>query len=289
MFIEQRLKVQGSVVIRPTQVILHSLANGYNFAAGVGWLESAANPLEAHYAVRADGHVVQLVLETMRAEANLQANRRPDGTGAISIETDSSVPATEPWSTAQVDALVELVTAICRRHGIPARLCRSASDPGIGWHVMWGAPGAWTPVAKSCPGPARIAQVSAVIVPRVAAALRLQQQTPSSTPTVPANPAEDDMTDQDRELLKQIQEIATLAAERSLDAVKHAIEARDSGNNAASIASDVRNLITSIVIPGLDDGDSPVDPQVLADALVGRFGPAIARGVGDLLAARLAS
>lgn len=188
--IQKRLKQQGSVSIVPDQVIFHSLANGNNFAAGVGWLASPANPLESHYAVGSDGTIVQLVEETQRAEANYNANRRPDGHGAISIETDSSVAATEPWTDAQVDALVELTIDICRRHGIPARLCPAWDQPGLGWHIMFGAPGKWTPVSKSCPGPKRIQQVREVILPRVAAALRAVENPPPITekPSTPATP-----------------------------------------------------------------------------------------------------
>jgi hypothetical protein len=164
-------KKQDSVSIKPTQIILHSLANSYNWAGGVGWLLDPKNALESHYAIRKDGYTVQLVPDTLRAEANYRANRRPDGTGAISVETDSDKFGVALWSDEQVDAIVDLLTDLCRKHGIPARLCRSASDPGIGWHIMWGSPGEWTPVAKACPGPGRIVQMRTQILPRVQANL----------------------------------------------------------------------------------------------------------------------
>lgn len=160
---EIALKSQASQSIIPTQVILHSLGNANNFESGWGWMVDPGNPLEAHLAIRLDGYRRQAVPYTERADANYTANHRPDGTGAISIETDSSINALEPWTDDQVESIIEVVTNICRTFSIPPRLCRSPDDPGIGWHIMWGTPGAWTPVAKACPGPARIAQVPGIV------------------------------------------------------------------------------------------------------------------------------
>lgn len=157
------LKNQDTQPIIPTQVILHSLGNGYSWLGGLGWLRDPNNPLEAHVCIRQDGFRVQLVPYTVRADANYRANRRPDGTGAIAVETDSSIQATEPWTADQVASIVELLVELCRRFAIPPRLCRSPDDPGIGWHIMFGSPGAWTPSAKVCPGPARIAQVPGIV------------------------------------------------------------------------------------------------------------------------------
>jgi hypothetical protein len=36
---------------------------------------------------------------------------------------------------------------------------------GVGYHTLFGAPGAWTPVAKSCPGPKRKVQFHDWLVP----------------------------------------------------------------------------------------------------------------------------
>lgn len=194
---EVRLKSQSSQPIVPTQVILHSLGNANNFESGWGWMVDPSNPLEAHLAIRLDGYRRQAVPYTERADANYSANRRPDGTGAISIETDSSVSALEPWTYDQVESIIEVVTNICRTFSIPPRLCRSPDDPGIGWHIMWGTPGVWTPVAKACPGPARIAQVPGIVA-RVAANLGQIEVLPSPPATRP--PSEEDIvTPQDKQ------------------------------------------------------------------------------------------
>lgn len=204
----QQLKDQGSVPIVPTQIILHSLANGWSWDGGVGWLLDPANPLESHYAIRRDGYRVQLVPDTQRAEANYGANRRADGTGAISVETDSDRDAVEPWTPDQVASITELLVAKCREYNIPPRLCRSADDPGIGWHVMWGAPGAWTPVAKTCPGPARIAQLRDEIVPEVYR--QVTQPTKPSTPE-PTTTTDLEINMDEKMLRKLIREEATAA------------------------------------------------------------------------------
>lgn len=151
--------------IRPTQVILHVSAGestdlfGYWTTPGV--------VLESHFYVTRAGVVEQYEDTTVMAEANLNANRRPDGTGAIAIETQGA-DANGQWDPAQVQAIIRLVRWLCQTHGIPARLCPGPDAPGIGWHVMWGAPGPWTPaVGKVCPGPARIQQIHQSIMPHL--------------------------------------------------------------------------------------------------------------------------
>ena len=105
------------------------------------------------------------------ADANYRANRRPDGTGAISIETEDNVgnPDTLPWTDAQVDTLVRLALWAARVHRIPGRRCPSPSSPGIGFHTLFGAPSAWTPVSKTCPGVVRIRQFNQTVLPAIVA------------------------------------------------------------------------------------------------------------------------
>lgn len=166
--------------MRPTQIILHSGANAWNFNGLVGHLLNPGQPLESHYAIRFDGYRLQMVPDNLSADANYTANKRPDGTGALSIETDSDTAATDPWTLDQVKSIIELIAAKCREHGIPPVPTPSSSAPGLGFHIMWGSPGAWTPVNKSCPGAARIAQFYNVIIPGVQAVLAGQSTTTQS-------------------------------------------------------------------------------------------------------------
>lgn len=152
--------------IRATQVILHVAVSeadslyGYWTSPGVG--------LESHLYVPYEKRPEQYVDSGRSADANLTANRRPDGTGALSVETAGLGGG--QWTDHQLDEIVAFIRWAHSEHGIPLRLCRTPDDPGIGWHVMWGAPGPWTPaVGKVCPGPARIEQIKTVIMPRLLA------------------------------------------------------------------------------------------------------------------------
>lgn len=152
-------ETHGQGRITPRAVILHTAAGAseslYDF------FRNSSN-LESHFMVGESGHIEQYIDTTVRADANYNANDF-----AVSIETgDGGV--IKPWNSAQVASLVRLVGWICDTHGIPKRQIPSAYSSGIGWHVQFGAPGAWTPSVKSCPGGPRIHQTKTVIIPRVA-------------------------------------------------------------------------------------------------------------------------
>ena len=140
--------------ITPRVVIMHS-------AAGKGSLYRfflRSSNLESHFWVSETGAVEQYIDTNVRADANNKANGF-----AISIETESTRSATEPWNPAQLAAIVKLVRWCCDTHGIPTVKCPRWDGSGIGWHIQFGAPGPWTPVSKSCPGPARIRQMPGLI------------------------------------------------------------------------------------------------------------------------------
>lgn len=145
--------------IEPRIAIAHS-------AAGSGSLYRFflnGSNLESHFWISKTGIIEQYMDTNVRADANLKANAF-----AVSIETESSIAATEPWTDAQVKALIRLLDWLCDTHpAILRRQCPAWDAAGLGWHIMFGAPGPWTPVAKSCPGPARIKQMQTVIIPAV--------------------------------------------------------------------------------------------------------------------------
>lgn len=147
--------------ITPRVAILHS-------AAGLGSLYRFflnSSNLESQFWVGRDGDLEQYGDTEIRADANLAANPF-----AVSIETESSIAATEPWTDKQVATLIRLLDWLCTVHPeIKRQQVPTWDGSGIGWHIMFGAPGPWTPVAKSCPGPARIVQARDVIIPAVAA------------------------------------------------------------------------------------------------------------------------
>jgi len=168
-----------TTLIVPTTVILHSAVTPGGAKSLFGHFSKANVPLESHFYLRMDGTCEQYVDTAQRADANNKANAF-----AISIETeDNGRPDLEPWTKAQLDALVALVDWCCTTHKIPRRQAPTWNGGGIGYHTMFGAPSPWTPVVKTCPGKARIAQFPDV-VKRVVAL--------EAPPVFPLSPIEDD-------------------------------------------------------------------------------------------------
>jgi len=103
------------------------------------------------------------------------------GRATTSVDTSDGGDPLRPWSSRQLAALVSLGVWWCRQTGHPARLVRSATEAGIGYHAQFSE---WNPDGRTCPGPTRIAQLHDVVIPRIATALT--QAVPlSSLATVP--------------------------------------------------------------------------------------------------------
>lgn len=126
--------------------------------------------IEAHFYIRDDGTTEQYRDTKFEADANLHANsfQGKDGKlyGYISIETWGL--DTGEWNPAMLDEIKRLLLWASATHHFPLHKCASPTDPGVGYHVMFGAPGPWTPVAKTCPGPNRIKQFDNILVPWMA-------------------------------------------------------------------------------------------------------------------------
>lgn len=168
----ERMELQpesdGQPAIVPTQVILHSIAAPWTPRRMYEYWRDSTN-LESHFGVGFDGAVGQFVGTRTRADANMHANRRPDGTGAVSVESASNLDHTDPWTDAQLTALVELGAWLHRTHDIPVRVCRSAADPGFGYHRLFPE---WSAGGTACPGDARVRQFHDVVLPGIAARVR---------------------------------------------------------------------------------------------------------------------
>jgi hypothetical protein len=160
--------------IRPTQLIFHSIVGPwtprrtYEF-----WRDSST--LESHFGLGYDGDIAQYIGTETRADANAAANRRPDGTGAISCETASNTSASDPWTAAQIEQLIRLGAWAHQRHEIPLRICRSWSDPGFGYHSLFPQ---WSTSGTACPGKARIEQFKTVVFPGIVARATGKTTTP---------------------------------------------------------------------------------------------------------------
>ncbi|WP_225987342.1 peptidoglycan-binding protein [Streptomyces spectabilis] len=149
--------------IRPTQMIFHSLAAPWTGRRTYEyWRDSTS--LESHFYVEFGGSVFQYIGTQTRADANMYANRRPDGSGAVSVETASNLQHTDRWTPSQVSTLIKLGAWMHKQHGVPLRICRSASDPGFGTHRMFAQ---WSNGGTACPGNERQRQFREVVFPGI--------------------------------------------------------------------------------------------------------------------------
>ncbi|WP_330236166.1 N-acetylmuramoyl-L-alanine amidase [Streptomyces sp. NBC_00566] len=162
--------------IRPTQFIVHSIVAPWTPKRTYEYWRDSTN-LESHFGLGYDGSLGQFIGTETRADANAAANRRADGTGAISLESASNLQASDPWTPEQIETLIEVGLWSHQEHDIPLRLCRTASDPGFGYHRMFKE---WNPDGHSCPGDARAKQFKEVVLPGIIA--RASGKTPEEDP-----------------------------------------------------------------------------------------------------------
>lgn len=176
--------------IKPTQFIVHSIIAPWTAKRVYEYWRDSTN-LESHFGIGYEaGDVGQYIGTETRADANAGANRRSDGTGAVSAETASNLQGSDPWTDAQVEELIRLGVWLHQRHGIPLRICRTQSDPGFGYHSMFPQ---WSTSGTACPGPARIAQFKSVVFPGIVA--RATGKT--TEPTTPSQEADVPLTTAD--------------------------------------------------------------------------------------------
>jgi hypothetical protein len=181
--LELQPESDDQAAIRPTQFIMHSIAAPWDeHRIGAYWDEPNVR-LESHFGLDFDGSLGQYIGTETRADANAGANRRADGTGAVSVETASNLKHTDAWTSAQVRVLVEIGVWLHRQHGIPLRICRTADDPGYGYHSLHRA---WSTDGTACPGDARIRQFQEVVFPGIVRAA--QGPTEPCAPTNPSAP-----------------------------------------------------------------------------------------------------
>lgn len=138
------------------------------------YFDGPSGGIESHFYVRHDGTIEQYRSVYFEADANLDGNSfifAGKRVGFVSIETEGR--AAGEWTAAQlvsIKAIILWVHGQAQASGVdmPLAPCKAWNLPGVGYHTMWGSPSHWTPVAKSCPGPDRIKQFGAVIVPWMA-------------------------------------------------------------------------------------------------------------------------
>ncbi|MGW5173100.1 peptidoglycan recognition protein family protein [Streptomyces sp. NPDC004082] len=158
--------------IKPTQFIVHSIVAPWTPKRTYEYWRDSTN-LESHFGLGYDGSLGQYIGTHTRADATGAANRRADGTGAVSLESASNLEASDSWTAEQVEALIRLGVWLHQTEGIPLRICRTPDDPGYGYHRLFTA---WNPDGHSCPGDARVKQFKEVVFPGIVA--RATGQTP---------------------------------------------------------------------------------------------------------------
>lgn len=159
--------------IKPRLVILHTAVDAAGPTSLAHYFGRADVGAESHFFVRNHGEVEQYIDTEVMANANRYADRF-----AISIETeDDGDPEGNPWTGAQLEAIIRLLGWVCDTHGIPRSLAKAWDGSGIGWHSMWSfsdrinqrgsyLDSPWTIYrGKTCPGKTRILQLLDTVLP----------------------------------------------------------------------------------------------------------------------------
>lgn len=192
----KRLELQpesdAQASIRPTQLIAHSIVAAWTARRTFEFWRDSTN-LESHFGIGyAARDIAQYIGTQTRADANAQANRRPDGTGAISVETASNSEASDPWNASQLEELIQLGVWAHQEHGVPLRICRTHDDPGFGYHSMFRQ---WSTSGTACPGKARIAQFLEVVFPAIVARATGKTDPTATRPAEGTEPMPEDLTE----------------------------------------------------------------------------------------------
>lgn len=252
--------------IVPTQLIYHSVAAPWTKERIFEYWRDSTN-LESHFGQSYDGSIAQYIGTQTRADACYLANRRSDGTGAVSIETASNMDHSDPWTDAQVEGLIKLGVWMHQQHGIPLRICRSWTDPGFGYHRLWPE---WAQGGTDCPGDARVAQFKNLIFPGIAAR---------------ANGAEDDMDATEHAWLKDLHDVLYPYAGWSYKGKDAAADAYGDMRNGSAAAVAANKKLDALAAPNLTDAQV----QAIADRIAPILAAAIAANLATDLADRLQS
>lgn len=147
--------------------ILHVDAG--NSSSLFSYFNGPSDGIESHFFVKKDGVVEQYRDTAFEADANLKANQfMKNGSryGYVSIETQGL--AKGEWTAQQLASIKRLLRWLSEAHNFPLTKCKTPTSPGVGYHTLFGAPGPWTPAAKTCPGPDRVRQFDSILVPWMA-------------------------------------------------------------------------------------------------------------------------
>jgi hypothetical protein len=107
-----------------------------------------------------DGAVLQWQSIDRQADAQFAGNAY-----ATSVETSDGAKDGVPWSSKQVEAIIQLGVWWCKQTGNPAKLITSIDGHGFGYHAQFHA---WNLNDHDCPGSVRLSQYKNEIIPEIA-------------------------------------------------------------------------------------------------------------------------
>lgn len=144
--------------IKPRVGILH--VDAVNSESLYDYFNGSSGGIESHFHIpKSSKNRTEQYRDTeWEADANYKANPF-----SISVETQGL--ANEMWSVYQLNEIKDLMVWCRETHGIPLKQVPKWDGEGWGYHTLFGAPGPWTPVNKSCPGPLRKEQFHDILVP----------------------------------------------------------------------------------------------------------------------------
>lgn len=157
---------QTEHVIRPRIFIVHTMVGSLRGTHGM-FSRNGYTGTESTFGIGGPGDLDGVVYQWQRLDYSADAQ----GAGnaySTSVETADRANPNNPWSDAQLEALIDLGTWWAKNVGAPARIVDSTIDRGFGWHRQFKV---WNPNNHSCPGDVRLKQYRRDVIPAIAARL----------------------------------------------------------------------------------------------------------------------
>lgn len=181
-------------------VILHSTASK-TATSMYGWFSNPSAEASSHFHIDNNGRVEQYIDTDYVSWANREGNGR-----GVTIETQGS--GYEPWTNAQIVAIVDLIVWASKVYNFPIRMMNSSksSETGVGWHRLGvdgnynisknpdllrgrsprGGGEVWSGFGRICPGDDRILQVPSIVEKaKKQAGISATPVKPSTAPSAP--------------------------------------------------------------------------------------------------------
>lgn len=137
-------------------LILHTNGNRESVASRFDDIIQSGTSSYPHYQLAFDGALEQYCPLERQALSQFTGDAFAISVDCQDSGSDHKPLDQDPLSDAQVQTLAELLVL----HNIPLQACRSPRSGGLGFHAQFKG---WNKDGSTCPGPARIAQVPAIL------------------------------------------------------------------------------------------------------------------------------